>query len=58
MKSFDFEVTIKAKAFRVEAETEKEARCIVYDSCKNHEFIVIEKIFSEVINEKDVEKDV
>jgi hypothetical protein len=54
MKQFDFEVSIEAKAFRVEAETEEEAKCIVYDACKNHEFLVIEKIFSEVIDEKDV----
>lgn len=54
MKVFDLEVSIEAKAFRVEAETEEEAKCIVYDACKNHEFLVIEKIFSEVIDEKDV----
>ena len=53
MKLFDFDVTIEAKAFRVEAETEEEAKSIVYDACKNHDFLVVEKIFSEVIDEKE-----
>lgn len=53
MKLFDFDVTIEAKAFRVEAETEEEAKSIVYDACKNHDFLVVEKIFSEVIEEKE-----
>lgn len=50
---FTLDVTIQAKAFRVEAESEKEAKSIVYDACKNHDFLVIEKIFSEVIDEKE-----
>lgn len=53
MKVFDLEVTIEAKAFRVKAETEEEAKVIVYDACKNHDFLVVEKIFSEVIDEKE-----
>lgn len=53
MKRFDFDVTIEAKAFRVEAESEEEAKSIVYDACKNHDFLVVERIFSEVISEKE-----
>lgn len=54
MKQFNFKVSIEARAFSVVAETEEEAKCIVYDACKNHEFLVIDKIFSEVIDEKEV----
>ena len=47
-------VRIEATAFRVNANTEEEAKAIVYDFCKNHDFLVVEKIFSEVEDEKEV----
>lgn len=45
MKEFDFDVEIHAKAYGVEAETEEEARTILYDAIKNHPELVIEQIF-------------
>lgn len=50
---YDLHVTINAKAYRVEASSEDEARSIVYDECKNHDFLVIESIESEVESVND-----
>ena len=50
---YDLEATIKAKAYRVEADSEEEAKAIVYDECKNHDFLVIESIESEVESTND-----
>ena len=53
MKEYTLKVTMSATAYRVKAQNEKEAQCIVYDACKNHDFLVVETIESEVINEED-----
>lgn len=45
MKEFDFDVEIHAKAYRVEAETEDDAKLKLYDAIKNHPELVIEQIF-------------
>ena len=58
MKEFDFNVHIIAQALRVKAETEEDAKCIVFDSCKNHDFLVIDTIESVTLEEREVNEDV
>ena len=45
-EEFTFEVTITGTV-TVKAETEEEARAIIYGECKNHDFIAVQSVEAE-----------
>ena len=54
MKNYKMKVTVTMTVYDVEANDEREAKCIVYDTFKNNADGVVEEIDSEVLEEEDM----